>query len=100
VTPDPRLVEALAEALHVQTFGCFYDDEHEGVQDPCPQGWHDSMALAILPAFLDDGRTHEWLAERIRLTPRDIEIESIDDFHEWWATPRELAAAILGADDA
>ena len=82
--PDPRLVAALAEALHAS-------DEH-------PQCWaepfvgahrrdDERIALAILPAFLSDPLTHAWLAARIR---------RVDGNHDLGAGA--LAAAILGVE--
>jgi len=55
VTPDPRLVEAMAEAL----CDCRPTPTESG---PCR--YHQREAVEGLPAFLADPRTHEWLAER------------------------------------
>ena len=52
--PDPRLVAALAEALHAA------EDPH--MRDVSLR--QRRLAAAILPAFLADPRTHEWLEER------------------------------------
>jgi len=51
ITPDPRLVAALAAAL----------DEAWVTEDG---GDSKQFAAAILPAFLADPRVAEWLAER------------------------------------
>jgi hypothetical protein len=51
MTTDPRLVAALAEAVNEH---CVL---HGGRDIPC--------VPAILPAFLADPRTQEWLAERL-----------------------------------
>ena len=54
ITPDPRLVAALAAAL----------DEAWVTEDG---GDSEQFAVAVLPAFLADPRTHEWLVERVGL---------------------------------
>jgi len=51
---DPRLVAALAAAL----------DEAWVTEDG---GDSEQFAVAVLPAFLADPRTHEWLVERVGL---------------------------------
>ena len=69
---DPRLVAALAAAL----------DEAWVTEDG---GDSEQFAAAILPAFLADPRTHEWLEERL----------VVEGYPEGWIL-RAFAAAILG----
>ena len=57
---DPRLVAALAEALHHYRGTCELWTISEAA---CPID-HRVDAAAILPAFLADPRVAEWLAER------------------------------------
>ena len=75
MTPDPRLVAALAAAL----------DEAWVTEDG---GDSEQFAAAILPAFLADPRTHEWLEERL----------VVEGYPEGWIL-RAFAAAILGETD-
>jgi hypothetical protein len=53
MTPGPRLVAALGAAM--------VDHDPDG----CEDGSYSSCVAAILPAFLADPRTAEWLAERL-----------------------------------
>ena len=71
---DPRLVAALAAAL----------DEAWVTEDG---GDSEQFAAAILPAFLADPRTHEWLEERL----------VVEGYPEGWIL-RAFAAAILGRE--
>ena len=75
MTPDPRLVAALAAAL----------DEAWVTEDG---GDSEQFAAAILPAFLADPRTHEWLEERL----------VVEGYPEGWIL-RAFAAAILEGND-
>ena len=82
MTPDPRLVAAMAEAIqHAETpVGATYPPIEPYIE----------RAAAILPAFLADPRTHEWLAERLHGNPSvPMDSECIRE-----------AAAILGVGDA
>ena len=72
---DPRLVAALAAAL----------DEAWVTEDG---GDSEQFAAAILPAFLADPRTHEWLEERL----------VVEGYPEGWIL-RAFAAAILEGND-
>jgi len=72
---DPRLVAALAAAL----------DEAWVAEDG---GDSEQFAAAILPAFLSDPRTHEWLEERL----------VVEGYPEGWIL-RAFAAAILEGND-
>jgi len=74
ITPDPRLVAAMANAL-----------DHAGlVWSPEGRRYY---ALAILPAFLADPRTHEWLEERL----------VVEGHPEGWIL-RAFVASILGRE--
>jgi hypothetical protein len=91
MTPDPRLVAALAAALHDKQVDCSRPPEL------CPPSWmadHRATAADILPAFLADPRVEAWLAERLHATRVDRECEPGDTdciyAHEF------NAAAILG----
>jgi len=85
---DPGLVAALAEAL----------DEAWVTEDG---GDSEQFAAAILPAFLADPRTHEWLAERLHYVPC---LDEIVDGDHWpdstWCKEAEMewATAILGRE--
>jgi hypothetical protein len=93
-TPDPRLVAALAAAHRAAA----HPNNPRNCAEPHA---HEQIAAAILPGFLADPRTHEVFAERLEragygeVTPGDL-----DQYQEWGGSPRKIAAAILGADDA
>ena len=76
VTPDPRLVAALQVAMPMRWWRMRRDD----------------LVAAILPAFLADPRTHEWLAGRLATTyQRNYPTARHDD----WVSD---AAFILGVE--
>jgi len=85
VTPDPRLVAALQVAMPMRWWRMRRDD----------------LVAAILPAFLADPRTHEWLAERLHYVPC---LDEIVDGDHWpdstWCKEAEMewATAILGRE--
>jgi hypothetical protein len=91
MSPDPRLVAALAAAMHEEA----HEHRRNGIFTPgkCFAGpRYERQAAAILPAFLADPRTHEWLAERLRsLSPWKDD----DTFERVWS---DEAAAILGTE--
>ena len=81
---DPRLVAVLAEGLHAQI------PHWEGHKPETSEhhAMHLEHATAILPAFLADPRTHEWLEERL----------VVEGYPEGWIL-RAFAAAILEGND-
>jgi len=93
---DPRLVAALAAALHHYRGTCELWTISEAA---CPID-HRVDAAAMLPAFLADPRTHEWLEERLWDGS-----DRVDEFGPWIDQPtdagketREFAGAILGRE--
>ena len=93
--PDERLVEAMAEAMDAADPGIDSDDSY--AQEDHDE--HLNYAAALLPAFLSDPRTAEWLAERLHArgygcvwTVGHDEPSCTRRGHE------EGAAAILGAE--
>jgi len=84
ITPDPRLVAALAAALHRYRGTCELWTTSEAA---CPID-HRVDAAAILPAFLADPRTAEWLVERL-----DVACDAGLSYGGWGA-----AAIILGRE--
>jgi hypothetical protein len=90
--PDPRLVAALAALLPGAIN--FHFIPPRLASDPI---WR-NVAAAILPAFLADLRTHEWLEERLAFrVGRLISSDGISatDYGAVYGV-NELAAAILG----
>ena len=93
--PDPRLVAALAEALRASAMGTRSRIDY--FEAP-------TLASAILPGFLTDPRTHEWLAERLDGTLPRMAFHQYGQFYnddpdfnieEYY---QRVAAAILGRE--
>ena len=88
-TPDPRLVEAMAGVLRRSIPSPMHDEAGHAE-------WATRHAAAILPGFLADPRTHEWLAEGLRAFPVP------SSFEEWQAAVDRSyeadAAVILGRE--
>ena len=81
---DSRLVAALRDAIERM------QSEHHASDD---YDWRlkvtmEDMVAAVLPAFLADPRTHEWLEERF----------VVEGYPEGWIL-RAFAAAILEGND-